>query len=133
MVPFERVLAQTEKVAVCVSRLAAYRAGFEFDVVTMSRDRDGELDPLMFHAHRFQGGATAGGIPPGMLRIGVRFADGSKATNTGLRPTLGRITWSRVPDHCTAAQSGVARDSQDAASTRPAARPAVSAAPRAPM
>jgi hypothetical protein len=36
VVAFERVLAQTDKVAVCVTRLAAYPTGFEFDVVTMT-------------------------------------------------------------------------------------------------
>jgi hypothetical protein len=48
ILPLERVLARTDKVAVCISRLAAYPAGFEFDVVTMSAEDDPELDPLLF-------------------------------------------------------------------------------------
>jgi hypothetical protein len=83
VVPLERVLAGTEKVAVCVTRFAAYPTGFEFDIVTMSADEDPALDPLLFRAplHLHRGSGTAG-IPPEMLRIGVQFADGSKATNT---------------------------------------------------
>ena len=38
IVALKRVLARTDKVAVCVTRLAAYPTGFEFDVVTMSAD-----------------------------------------------------------------------------------------------
>jgi hypothetical protein len=82
VVAFEQVLAQTDKVAVCVARLAAYPTGFEFDVVTMAAEDQNELDPLMFHhRHRLHRGATDE-IPPEMLRFGVQFPDGSKATNT---------------------------------------------------
>lgn len=83
IVAFERVLARTDKVAVCVTRLAAYTTGFEFDIVTMSAEDQDDLDPLMsHHHHRLQRGATDE-IPPEILRFGVQFADGSKATNTG--------------------------------------------------
>lgn len=81
VVALERILAQTDKVAVCATRLAAYPTGFEFDIVTMSAD-DQELDPLMFHHHRMHRGATDE-IPPELLRFGVQFPDGSKATNSG--------------------------------------------------
>jgi hypothetical protein len=82
VVGVERILARTEKVAVCATRLAAYPTGFEFDVVTMTADND-DLDPLMFHAHHRLHGSAGDEIPPEMLRLGVQFADGSKATNTG--------------------------------------------------
>lgn len=82
VVAMELVLAQTETVAVCVSRLAAYPAEFEFDVVTMTAGDQPELDPMLFHHQHF--GRTAGdGIPPELLRLGIQFADGTKATNTG--------------------------------------------------
>jgi hypothetical protein len=65
IVAFERVLAQTDRVAVCVRRLAPYTAGFEFDVVTMTADDQDDLDPLMFDdLHRLQRGA-AYELPPG--------------------------------------------------------------------
>jgi hypothetical protein len=81
------VLARTGKVAVCVSRIAAYPTGFEFDVVTMTADDQADLDPMLFHRpHHLHSGASAA-IPPELLRLGVQFADGSKATNTrGFHP-----------------------------------------------
>jgi hypothetical protein len=83
VVAFDRILAQTDKVAVCVTRVAAYPTGFEFDVVTMAASDQNELDPLMFHHHhRMRSGATDE-IPPELLRFGVQFSDGSKATNAG--------------------------------------------------
>jgi hypothetical protein len=88
-VAVERVLAQTAKVAVCVTRLAAYPTGFEFDVVTMAADEYEDLDPMMFHHPRLRHGA-AEDIPPEMLRFGVQFSDGSKATNTGVRRDRGK-------------------------------------------
>jgi hypothetical protein len=84
VVPLDRVLARTDKVAVCVTRLAAYPTGLELDVVTMAADEDPLLDPLMFGApHLLHRGSGTDSVPPQMLRIGVQFADGSKATNTG--------------------------------------------------
>jgi hypothetical protein len=38
VVALERVLVRTDKVAICLTRLAAYPTGFEFDIVTMSAD-----------------------------------------------------------------------------------------------
>jgi hypothetical protein len=83
VVAVERVLTQTAKVAVCVSRLAAYPAGFEFDVLTMIAGDDYLVDPMMFHYHHRMHSGAADAIPPELLRLGVQFADGSKATNTG--------------------------------------------------
>lgn len=80
------MLAQNDKAAVCVSRLAAYPTGFEFDLVVMvvPGQREFDLDPLMLRrqllAHR-RGEQQE--IPPELLRVGVQFSDGSKATNTG--------------------------------------------------
>ena len=82
VVPFERVLARTETVAVCLARLAVYPAGFEFQVLTMSDDTDRELDPFFFEGrHRRRHPDETEGIPAEMLRLGVQFADGSKVTN----------------------------------------------------
>lgn len=83
VVGLELVLARTDKVAVCVTRLAAYPTGFEFDLLTLSADdQDDDLDPLMFRHHRMRSGA-AEEIPPELLRFGVQFADGSRVTNLG--------------------------------------------------
>jgi len=82
VVALELVLARTDRAAVCVSRIDAYPAGFEFVVLTLAApgQRD-DLDPMLFgpRRHRGRGG---NGLPADMLRIGVEFADGAKATNT---------------------------------------------------
>ena len=96
----ELVLVRTEKVAVCVTRLGAYPTGFEFDLRTMSasRESDFELDPMLFgpSRHRVRGRGSKDGLPDEMLRIGVQFADGAKATNTsgfhhGGEPPVGPV------------------------------------------
>jgi hypothetical protein len=79
VVALELVLAQTEKVAVCVTRLSAYPTGFEFEIVTMSADDQADLDPLMFHHQHL---LHTEELPPELLRFGVQFPDGSRATNT---------------------------------------------------
>jgi hypothetical protein len=78
-VALDLVLAQTDKVAVCIPRVAAYPTGFELEVLTMNA-ADQDVDPMMFH-HRMdrRGG---GGPPPEFLRLGIQFSDGAKATNT---------------------------------------------------
>jgi hypothetical protein len=83
VVPLERVLARTGKAAVCVTRIGAYSTGFEVDLVTMSRTEDDEFDPLLFGHPRWRRGAQREGLPPEMLRFGVQYADGGKATNVG--------------------------------------------------
>lgn len=83
VVTVERILAQTDKIAVCVSRFAAYATGFEFDIVTMTADDQDDLDPLMFHHHHGMRSGAIDEIPPELLRFGVQFSDGSKVTNTG--------------------------------------------------
>jgi hypothetical protein len=84
VVALELVLARTDQVAVCVTRVNAYPAGFELDLVTMANGERHDLDPLLFerpHRRLAAAAAAAGGIPPEKLRFGVEFADGTKATN----------------------------------------------------
>lgn len=83
IVPLELVLARSDVAAVGVSHLAAYPAGFSFEVVAIcSYDLD-DADPFLFDARRARSRAGAGELPPEMLRLGVQFPDGTKATNTG--------------------------------------------------
>jgi hypothetical protein len=87
VVALELVLARTARVAVCVSRLEAYPTGFELDLVTMARDDSEELDPMLFQGSRGRGARRGGEeMPDAMLRFGVEFADGAKATNTADQP-----------------------------------------------
>jgi hypothetical protein len=85
VVALELVLAQNERVAVCVTRLAGYPTGFEFELRTLAAPgSDEELDPMLFGPHRMRIrklGAAA--LPDDQLRFGVQFADGRKATSTG--------------------------------------------------
>jgi hypothetical protein len=68
--------------------VGAYPSGFELDLVTMAGDEVDELDPLLFEGRRLRrmGKGAASEIPDAMLRFGVEFADGTKATNTGDQP-----------------------------------------------
>jgi hypothetical protein len=79
VVPFELVLARTERVAVCLAALRAYSTGFLVDLVTLSAEDDEALDPELFPHHR-RGRPTEG------LRFGLEFADGRRATNLGFPP-----------------------------------------------
>jgi hypothetical protein len=77
IVPLDLVLARTDRVAVCAGSASVYPAGFELEVVAMSGADTYEVDPLLF-------GERAGGRASSeALRIGIQFADGSKATNMG--------------------------------------------------
>lgn len=85
VVALELVLARTDQVAVCVSRISAYPSGFELQLLVIA-DQSSELDPMLFGAtHHFhhQARKAEAAIPDEMLRFGVQFADGAKATNTG--------------------------------------------------
>ncbi len=85
------VLARTDKVAVCLSHIAAYPAGFEFEILTIAApglDAGQVPDPMMHGLGSRRGGDP--GLPTAMFRIGVQFADGAKATNTsGFDHTVG--------------------------------------------
>jgi hypothetical protein len=89
IVPLELVLARSAKAAVYVTHLAAYPAGFRFElqmVAASEHDDDLYLDPMMmFHHHRARRGRQAE-LPPELLRVGVQFQDGRKATSTGGPP-----------------------------------------------
>lgn len=79
-VPIERVVARTPTVAVYLASISAYPSGFEFDVFVVADEQSG-LDPFSFDHNTVA--RRTGEIPPGQLRLGFLFADGSKAANTG--------------------------------------------------
>lgn len=85
VVALELVLARNEKVTVCVTRLAGYPTGFEFELITMAAFGQDELDLSPFHHYRRRACRSVHeqGLDPELLRIGVQFSDGAKATNTG--------------------------------------------------
>ncbi len=83
VVALELVLARTDQAAICVSRISAYPSGFELALIVIA-DPNSDLDPMLFGAaHYFyrRDREAEAGIPDEMLRFGVQFANGSKATN----------------------------------------------------
>jgi hypothetical protein len=84
-VPLEIVLARTDAVAIVVAGATAYPTGLEFTVSVRRRGKGRtalEEHPLAFHHQQ------GGDLPDELLRFGVQFADGRKATSVGglLRP-----------------------------------------------
>lgn len=83
LVALELVLAQTDRFAICISRLAAYSTGFEFDIHAFAAPGQDEADlpdPLFFGPMRHPARRTEPGLSPDLLRMGVQFSDGRKAT-----------------------------------------------------
>ncbi len=96
MVATERVIAQTDEVAVFLSCFWIYPTGFEFKVFVDTKDKESELDPFEFgRRHR---GKDLDELSTERLLLGFQFADGTKATNvskgsgwiegTGSKPPL---------------------------------------------
>ncbi len=85
VIALELLLGRSDRGAVAITRLAGYPAGFQFDLVAMTAPGfEEDLDPMLFGPyghHRRRGGS--GGWPDDMLRLGVQFADGGRATNVG--------------------------------------------------
>jgi hypothetical protein len=85
-VPVKRILVRTDSVVVALTDVAAYPSGCQFSVQLAARrstlpdDRWRHLRELYFeegwHSERVE-----------VLRCGVQFADGTKATNVDSRPS----------------------------------------------
>jgi len=83
LVALQLMLARTDQVAVCVTRLGAYLTGFELELVTMSYGESDALDPFLFGGQSLRRGRQSGAtLLSEKLRFGVEFANGTKATNT---------------------------------------------------
>jgi hypothetical protein len=80
----EFLLARTDDAAVAVTALTGYPTGFGFtlSVALRHEDRGGRAFDRGF-LHGLPPGEP---LPPGFLRLGVQFADGSVATNLSGRP-----------------------------------------------
>jgi hypothetical protein len=86
VVALEVPLVRTERFAIFITRLDAYPEGFGFDVFALAapgQDEEGLPDPMLFGPGRHILRHGRGEIPDHVLRIGVQFSDGRKATNTG--------------------------------------------------
>ncbi len=89
VVPLELLLARSDKAAVYVTHLAVYPAGFELEIQAAAaageEDEQLEFDHDLFGRHWPSPGRNRE-LPAELLRIGVQFADGSKATTTAGMP-----------------------------------------------
>jgi hypothetical protein len=79
-VALEVVVAQNEQAAVYIGRCAAYPTGLDFEVHVLAAASAGDLDPSLDGIYQRPGG---GSTYEEMLRFGVAFADGRKASNLG--------------------------------------------------
>lgn len=84
MVPLERMVARSPHAVVALPSVRAYRAGCMLDVRILTRRQElspddwWDLHTASFgFVFRFRGGDA---LPDKLLRCGVRFADGTKAT-----------------------------------------------------
>jgi hypothetical protein len=91
-IPLNLVIGRAEKAAVWIPALTVYPDGFEFEVEIRHRLDDEQFEHPFFMAHhpRHRRRATSEELPAELLRLGVEFSDGRKATNLGaphwLRP-----------------------------------------------
>lgn len=76
------VIGRSEKAAVWIPAITAYVDGFELDVELRRLD-DEEFDHPLFLGHhtRRRHRASGDGLDPDLLRLGIQFSDGGKATN----------------------------------------------------
>jgi hypothetical protein len=83
--PVELVIARTDETVVALAGIHAYPAGFEFTLCLRLRNpspREEQQFPYLLDRAPFKGDP----LPDELLRFGVQFADGRKATNLG-RPS----------------------------------------------
>lgn len=81
------VLGRSDKAALWIASATVYPEGFEFDVELRHRLDDGEVEhPFFMHHPRRRRQQTEGQLDPDLVRFGIEFADGRKATNLGSRP-----------------------------------------------
>jgi hypothetical protein len=78
------VLGRSDMAAVWISAATVYTDGFEFDLQIRHQLDEGLLDdPFSMYAHHLprRGRSQEEGLDPGLLRFGIQFSDGRKATN----------------------------------------------------
>jgi hypothetical protein len=78
VVPLRLVLGRTADLAVAIPGATAYRNGFGFDLAIRRAATEADAFGLDRTLHWF---GREGSPPPEVLRVGVQFADGQKATS----------------------------------------------------
>jgi hypothetical protein len=74
------VIGRSDKAALWIPAITAFLDGFEFEIAMRYR-LEGEFDHPLLLVHHRRREASAEGLDPGLLRLGVQFSDGRKATN----------------------------------------------------
>jgi hypothetical protein len=90
-IPLNLVIGRAEKAAVWIPALTVYPDGFEFEVEIRHRLDDEQFEHPFFMGHHLRRRPVASEeLPAELLRLGIEFSDGRKATNLGgphwLRP-----------------------------------------------
>ncbi len=83
----ELVLAHSRRTAIYITHLDAYSTGFEFEIRAVAAEEQ-YFDDL-FGRHWPTVGDRRDQLPPELLRVGVQFADGRKATSISGPPYPG--------------------------------------------
>jgi hypothetical protein len=90
----EQTVARSANVVVRLPTIRAFRSGCMFDVEVVSRQGElSEDDWWELHTSVYGGYvrlSRGGPLPRRLLRLGVRYADGRKATTIGSRPRRGQ-------------------------------------------
>ncbi len=82
------VLGRSVKAALWIPALTVYAEGFEFDVEIRHRLEESEFEHPFFlphHRRRRRSRTSEEGLDPALVRFGIEFSDGRKATNLGSR------------------------------------------------
>ncbi len=85
-VPLRLILGRTDRVVVALEAVTAYTTGIEMTLSVRARQQSGSAfvdDPLEFPFGHPMRPHQPGEIPPDVLRFGVQFSDGRKATTVG--------------------------------------------------
>ncbi len=97
----ELVLSRSETATLSIAYLDAYPEGFELEIEARTTvayhdlRREGDSGPDVFGRHWPIVGERRDSLPPQLLRVGVQFPDGRKATNIAGhdRPVQGPVMW----------------------------------------
>jgi len=85
--PSQRVSSwRTEQVAVGVTGVLAFPTGFSLMLMAFARDHGTMFDPQLDDLEWREPEQAESGLPDELLRFGVQFSDGSKATTTAGEP-----------------------------------------------
>lgn len=78
------LLGRSDKATLWIASATVYSEGFEFDVELRHRLDEGEVEhPFFMHHPRRRRQQTEGPLDPDLVRFGMEFSDGRKATNLG--------------------------------------------------